>query len=204
MSHDAGATAPQERVAHPGAAPGRRKREAGNAGSRAGRAGLAITALSIVATVAVGLAGPSAMEPALPGRPGQPPWALGLHLSPYAAVGLAAAALVAGTAGLGLCLHAMRRGWITSPRFILAAGLVAAAVITLVPPFGSSDHLSYAAYGRMELAFRTRLARSTCTGRGASAEMRSMPPKFRPTRIFDGPDRSFFSEACQAVIGLLL
>jgi hypothetical protein len=149
MSHDAGATAPQERVAHLGAAPGGRKRTAGSAGSRAGRAGLAITALSIAATVAVGLAGPSAMEPALPGRPGQPPWALGLHLSPYAAVGLAAAALVAGTAGLGLCLHAIRRGWTTSPRLILAAGLVAAAVITLVPPFGSSDHLSYAAYGRM-------------------------------------------------------
>ena len=66
MSHDAGATAPQERVAHLGAAPGGRKRTAGSAGSPAGRAGLAITALSIVATVAVGLAGPSAMEPALP------------------------------------------------------------------------------------------------------------------------------------------
>jgi hypothetical protein len=149
MSHDAGATAPQERMAHRGAAPVGRKRVAGSAGSRAGRAGLAITALSIVATIAAGLAGPSAMEPALPGRPGQPPWALGLHLSPYAAVSLAAAALVAGTAGLGLCLHAMRRGWTTSPRLIVAAGLVAAAVIALVPPFGSSDHLSYAAYGRM-------------------------------------------------------
>ena len=149
MSHDAGATAPQERMAHRGAAPVGPKRAARSAGRRAGRAGLAITALSIVATIAVGLAGPSAMEPALPGRPGQPPWALGLHLSPYAAVGLAAAALAAGTAGLGLCLHAIRRGWTTSPRLILAAGLVAAAVITLVPPFGSSDHLSYAAYGRM-------------------------------------------------------
>ena len=30
---------------------------------------------------------------------------------------------------------------------ILAAGLIAAAAITLAPPFGSSDHLSYAAYG---------------------------------------------------------
>jgi hypothetical protein len=31
----------------------------------------------------------------------------------------------------------------------LIAGLLAAAALTLVPPFGSSDHLSYAAYGRM-------------------------------------------------------
>src|SRR5256885_3176901 len=100
-------------------------------------------------TAATGLAGPSAMEPALPGRPGQPPWDLGLHLPPAAAVGLAAVALAAGTAGLGLCLHAIRRGWAVSPRMVLAAGLIAAAVITLAPPFGSSDQLSYAAYGRM-------------------------------------------------------
>jgi hypothetical protein len=32
---------------------------------------------------------------------------------------------------------------------ILAAGLIAAAAVTLAPPFGSSDQLSYAAYGRM-------------------------------------------------------
>ncbi len=89
------------------------------------------------------------MEPALPGRPGQPPWDLGLHLPPAAAVGLAAVALAAGAAGLGLCLHAIRRGWAVSPRMVLAAGLIAAAVITLAPPFGSSDQLSYAAYGRM-------------------------------------------------------
>jgi hypothetical protein len=115
----------------------------------AGRAGLALTALSIAATIVTGLAGPSAMEPALPGRPGQPPWDLGLQLPPAAAIGLAAAALAAGTAGLGLCLHALRRGWTVSPRAVLAAGLTAAAVITLAPPFGSSDQLSYAAYGRM-------------------------------------------------------
>ena len=77
------------------------------------------------------------------------PGTFGLHLPPAAAVGLAAAALAAGTAGLGLCLHALRRGWTVSPRMVLAAGLIAAAVITLAPPFGSSDQLSYAAYGRM-------------------------------------------------------
>jgi hypothetical protein len=118
-------------------------------GGRAGRAGLAAIAVSIAATIATGLAGPSAMEPALPGRPGQPPWAFSLHLTPYAAISLAAAALAAGTVGLGLCLHAVRRGWAFSPRVILAAGLIAAAAVTLAPPFGSSDQLSYAAYGRM-------------------------------------------------------
>jgi hypothetical protein len=168
MSRDAGATARQARgarplmgraagslsrlahPAHPGTAPEAGKPSACG-GNGAGRAGLALTALSIAATIVTGLAGPSAMEPALPGRPGQPPWDLGLQLPPAVAIGLAAAALAAGTAGLGLCLHALRRGWTVSPRKVLAAGFIAAAVITLVPPFGSSDQLSYAAYGRMVL-----------------------------------------------------
>jgi hypothetical protein len=155
MSHDAGATARQAHAARPGAisgaaagtAPDTAPRAA--AGSRAGRAGLAATAASIGATIMAGLAGPSVMEPALPGRPGQPPWAFGLHLPPYAAIGLAAAGLAAGTAGLGLCLHAARRGWSVRPWAILVAGLIAATAVTLAPPFGSSDQLSYAAYGRM-------------------------------------------------------
>jgi hypothetical protein len=167
MSRDAGVTARQTRggrprmsrhagvvrrlahAARPGTSPEAGKPSAGGGGNRAGRAGLALIAVSIAATAATGLAGPSAMEPALPGRPGQPPWDLGFHLPPAAAVGLAAFALAAGTAGLGLCLHAIRRGWAVSPRMVLAAGLIAAAAITLASPFGSSDQLSYAAYGRM-------------------------------------------------------
>ncbi len=119
---------------------------------RAGRAGLAATTVSIALTIAVGLAGPSVMEPALPdggGRAGQPPWAFDLHLSPYLTVSLTAAALAAGTAGVGLCLYALRRGWTVSPQVVLVAGLTVATAIALIPPFGSSDHLSYAAYGRM-------------------------------------------------------
>ena len=48
------------------------------------------------------------MEPVLPGRAGQPPWAFAAHLSPYLAVGLTAAALVAGALGLVLALRAVR------------------------------------------------------------------------------------------------
>ena len=46
-------------------------------------------------------------------------------------------------------MHAARRGWAPSPRALATAGIVAAAVLVLLPPFGSADHLSYAAYGRM-------------------------------------------------------
>ena len=64
-------------------------------------------------------------------------------------IGLTAAGLAAGTLGLVLTLRAVRRGWSVPARAVLVAGLLAAAALTLVPPFGSSDHLSYAAYGRM-------------------------------------------------------
>jgi hypothetical protein len=89
------------------------------------------------------------MEPALPGGAAQPPWSFALHLPAGLSIGLAAAALALGATGVGLCLHAARHGWAVSPRVLLGTGLVAAAALTLVPPFGSADHLSYAAYGRM-------------------------------------------------------
>ena len=114
-----------------------------------GTAGLAAIGVSVALTFAVAVAGPSVMEPALPGPAGQPPWSLGLHPSPYLAVGLTAAGLAAGTLGLVLVLRAVRGGWSVPARAVLVAGLLAAAALTLVPPFGSSDHLSYAAYGRM-------------------------------------------------------
>jgi hypothetical protein len=119
-----------------------------------GRAGLAATSLSVVVTFAVAVLGPSVMEPALPGRPGQPPWAFAAHLPPALAVALTAAALAAGTLGLGLSLSAMHRGWLAPPRAILGAGIVTAVAMAFVPPFGSSDHLSYAAYGRIVVTGR--------------------------------------------------
>ena len=114
-----------------------------------GTAGLVAIGVSVVCTFAVAVAGPSVMEPVLPGWAGSPPWSLGLHPSPYLAVGLTAAGLATGTLGLVLVLRAIRSGWSVPARAILVAGLLAAAALTLVPPFGSSDHLSYAAYGRM-------------------------------------------------------
>ena len=118
-------------------------------GMNAGRTGLIAIAASILCTFAVAVVGPSVMEPMLPGRSGQPPWSLGLHPSAYLVVPLTAAGLAAGTLGLVLALRAIRGGWSVPARAILIAGLLAAAALTLVPPFGSSDHLSYAAYGRM-------------------------------------------------------
>jgi hypothetical protein len=124
-------------------------RQPGQVSSAAGRAGIIAVGASIAGTFAVAIAGPSVMEPVLPGRPGQPPWAFGAHLSPYLAVALTAAGLATGALGLVLVLRAIRGGWSVPARAVLVAGLLAAAALTLVPPFGSSDQLSYAAYGRM-------------------------------------------------------
>jgi hypothetical protein len=117
--------------------------------ARAGQLGLVGIGVSVGLTMAVAVAGPSVMEPVLPGRAGQPPWAFAAHPSPYLAVGLTAAALAAGALGLVLALRAVRGGWSVPARAVLLAGLLAAVALTLVPPFGSSDQLSYAAYGRM-------------------------------------------------------
>jgi hypothetical protein len=121
----------------------------GSAASAAGRAGLVAMAASVALTVAVAAAGTSVMEPALADRSALPPWALTAHASPYLAVGFTAAALVVGALGLIFTLRAIRGGWSVPARAVLLAGLLAAGVLTLLPPFGSSDHLSYAAYGRM-------------------------------------------------------
>jgi hypothetical protein len=134
------------------------ERDAGGSSStrvRGGTAGLVAIGFSVAATFAVAVAGPSVMEPALPGRPGQPPWAFDLHrylpgqLTDYLTIGLTALGVAAGALGLVLVLRAMRAGWTVSARAVLLAAILAATVLTLVPPFGSSDHLSYAAYGRM-------------------------------------------------------
>ena len=131
-----------------GSQPGGRIRPAWRP-ERAGRAGLAASGLSVAATLTVAMLGPSLLEPALPGQAGTPPWFFTAHPSPYLVVALALAAVAAGTAGLGLTIWASRRGWQVSPWLLLAAGIIAAVALALLPPFGSGDHLSYAAYGRM-------------------------------------------------------
>jgi hypothetical protein len=116
--------------------------------ARAGRAGLTATGISIACTITVGAAGPSLMEPPLPGAAAQPPWTLDLHAGPYLAVGLSAAGLAAGALGLALTLRAMRLGWTVRPGYVLLAGVIATVLAGATGPFGTSDFLSYAAYGR--------------------------------------------------------
>jgi hypothetical protein len=113
------------------------------------RLGLAASALGVLLTFTVAVLGPSVVVPALPGSAGQPPWSLAARPDPQLVVALQIAAIGAATAGLGLMLRAARVGWQVKPAVLATAGLLAAVALALVPPVGSSDHLSYAAYGRM-------------------------------------------------------
>jgi hypothetical protein len=135
--------------------PGRRRTSGAAAGSRSagagaqGAAGLTLTFASVLLTWVIAALGPSLAEPPLPGRAGQPPWSFAAHPSAYLVVSLIALSLAAGTAGLVLTIRAARRGWLVPPGMLLTVGLLAALALAFVPPFGSSDHLNYAAYGRI-------------------------------------------------------
>ena len=120
-----------------------------------GRAALSCVAASTGLIVAAGLLGPSVAQPPLGprnARRAHPPYSLFLEPSPWLVSGLIAAALVLGVAAVLLGLRALRRGWSPDPRRLLAAAGIAVAVLMLVPPMGSADHLSYAAYGRIAVA----------------------------------------------------
>lgn len=118
---------------------------------RLGRTGLTLTGVSFALTVTVALLGPSLMEPALPGQAGQLPWSLSAHPSPYLVVALSGAAIITAIIGLIFSNNALRRSWPGPARLIMLAGILGAALLAFLPPFGSADHLSYAAYGRMAI-----------------------------------------------------
>jgi hypothetical protein len=120
-------------------------------GRRLGAAGLSASAVSFVLTFTVALLGPSLMEPGLPGSASQPPWSVTVHPPAGLTVALSGAAIAAAAAGLILSMNAIRRGWSIPVRPIVLAGIAGAVALAFLPPFGSSDHLSYAAYGRMAI-----------------------------------------------------
>ncbi len=124
-------------------------------GRAVGWSATAAIAASILLMFAVSAAGPSAVVPALPQTWPAPPWWLPLHLSSRSAEAATVAAIILGALGVGCGLVAVRRGARPPARLLLAAGLTAIAVFTVLPPAGSSDSLSYAAYGRIAVIGRS-------------------------------------------------
>lgn len=103
------------------------------------------TAVCLTAWLVVAVLGPSAAAPALGAGVGA--LDLGLHPSSATVSVLMALSVLSGGVGLVGSVLAVSRGW-QPRRFLVLAG-VGALLLVLVPPVGSADHLSYAAYGRI-------------------------------------------------------
>lgn len=104
-------------------------------------------AASVTVIALVMACGPSAAVPYLGQTRAFP--SLPLQLAAPVATAAVWSAMVCGGAGLIAGLAAVRRGWRPEPRWLLAAGLLTAALFAVLPPAGSVDVLSYASYGRI-------------------------------------------------------
>ncbi len=118
-------------------------------GRRAVLAGLASLGLLAI----LGALGDSAAVPGLGRTARHPPWDLAAGAPAALVTVLAALGYLLGGAAVWWGLRAVRRGErLPDPRRLVTAGVVAAFALTLVPPVGSADHLSYLAYGRIAAA----------------------------------------------------
>jgi hypothetical protein len=79
-----------------------------------------------------------------------PPWDVPALRLPIGVVTIALwLAGIAGACGIAAGLVAVRRGARLRPRWLLIAGLVSAAILTVLPPAGSTDILDYATFGHI-------------------------------------------------------
>lgn len=117
-----------------------------------GRLAAAAGGTAVLLLAAVAAAGESAAVPGLGAATGHPPWDAGLAPGSGLVTGLLALACLLGATAVGLGLLALHRGVVVPVRPALVAALGAVLLLTAVPPLGSADHLSYAAYGRIAAA----------------------------------------------------
>jgi hypothetical protein len=109
----------------------------------------AAIAVATLIIIVISAAGPSAAVPVMP-KPGlSPPWWHALHLTTTFVTVPLWAAMALGAAGVIAGLVAVARGARPPVRPIIAAAFLAVTVVTVLPPAGSTDAISYAADGRM-------------------------------------------------------
>ena len=120
----------------------------------AGLLGLAWAGLgtAIMLMIAVSLVRGGWMQPPLVMPASGPPWELPVrHVSADVVTYVLWFAAAAGLTGVLSGLLAVRRGARLSARLLLILGLTTVAVLTVLPPAGSTDPLDYATYGRLLL-----------------------------------------------------
>ncbi len=96
--------------------------------------------------------GDSASTPGLGSATVLPPWDLGLHPAAWLVTAMLTAAYLCGAVWLIVGLRSLRGGGRLAPRTVVVVGLLAVIALSVVPPTGSADHLSYLAYGRIAAA----------------------------------------------------
>ncbi|HLK74855.1 MAG TPA: hypothetical protein VKU77_14550, partial [Streptosporangiaceae bacterium] len=109
----------------------------------------AAIAVSTLIIIGISVAGPNVSVPAMPKPSVSPPWWHALHLTATFVTVSLWAAMVLGCAGVIAGLVAVARGARPPVRPVIAAAFLALAVVTVLPPAGSTDAISYAANGRM-------------------------------------------------------
>ena len=109
---------------------------------------VAAIAAAILIMIVLSAAGPSVAVPRIP-RAGHLPWWHALHLTATFVTVSLWAAMALGCAGVIAGLIAVGRGARPPVRPILAAAFVAVTALTVLPPAGSTDSVSYAASGRI-------------------------------------------------------
>jgi hypothetical protein len=115
-------------------------------------AAVGCAAVGVLVPAGVAAAGESAAVPGLGAATWYPPWDAGLGPTSGLVTVLLVIGYLSGAAAVGLGLLAIRRGARPNPRTVLIAAIGAVILLTAVPPLGSADHLSYAAYGRIAAA----------------------------------------------------
>ncbi len=105
--------------------------------------------VSVLLMMAVAVSGPSSAVPKLPRTWPVPPLWFPVHPGEVRVAAMVYAMVLLGTVGVVCGLIAVRRGARPNMRLLLPAAVAAVALLTLLPPAGSTDSLSYAAYGRI-------------------------------------------------------
>ncbi|HEY7881692.1 MAG TPA: hypothetical protein VID31_12640, partial [Streptosporangiaceae bacterium] len=108
----------------------------------------AAIAASTLIMIAISAAGPNVSVPAMPRPGGGPPWWHPLHLTATVVTVSLWTAMALGCAGVIAGLVAVARGARPPVRPVLAAAFLAVTMLTVLPPAGSTDSISYAASGR--------------------------------------------------------
>jgi hypothetical protein len=117
-----------------------------------GRWAVICGASAVVLLAAVAAAGDSAAVVGLGPATWHPPWDVGGHPGAAAVSVVLAVAYLLAAAAVALSLRAVHDGARPPARRVAGAAVLAVAVLVLVPPLGSGDHLSYLAYGRIAAA----------------------------------------------------